>query len=121
MKCGVEGCGAHAVHGKDFCAGHDEETRQKALTAAREARERTAGGLNLPELRTPEDSERFIARVGELLAEGRIKLGLARELRMIGQAWSAVHANRLAAHEFDALRARVEEMEGRRPWRKHAS
>ena len=71
----------------------------------------------------PEDAERFISRVGELLAGGRIKLGLARELRMIGQAWSGVHANRLAATEFDAVRERVEELEGqiRGSWRKAAS
>ncbi len=76
-----------------------------------------AKGLGLPPLKEPADAEAWIAMVGGLLAEGRIKAGLARELRMIGKDWAAVHQSRLASQEFEALRRRVMELEGQRePW-----
>jgi hypothetical protein len=118
LKANGEQCGAYAVKGKTLCAGHDPESQQKALQATQAAVEQRERGLGLPELVEPADAEAWIAAVGKLLATGQIKESLARELRMIGKDWAAVHQGRLAATEFETLRTRVAELEGdRQPWR----
>ena len=67
------------------------------------------------------DAARWVAAVGRMLAAGEIKTDRARELRLIGKDWATVHAGRLAAQEFERLRARVEQPEGgREPWREQA-
>ncbi len=96
-----------------LCAGHDPEAQTRAKTAIQDRQK----GLGLPPLREPADAEAWIAEVGQLLAPGKIKEGLARELRMIGKDWAAVHQGRLASQEFEALKRKVAELAGERePW-----
>ncbi len=110
--CGVDGCGGWAMP-SGLCAGHDPEAQERSRAAVREK----AKGLGLPPLREPADAEAWIAEVGQLLATGKIKERLARELRMIGKDWAAVHQGRLASQEFEALKRKVAELAGERePW-----
>ncbi len=114
-RCDVPGCRGWRIRGSDKCAGHDPEAQERARAAVREK----AKGLGLPPLSDPADAEAWIAEVGQLLASGRIKEGLARELRMIGKDWAAVHQGRLASQEFEALKRKVAELAGdREPWQR---
>ncbi len=106
-------CGAWATE-TGYCAGHSPEAQERARTALQEK----AKGLGLPPLREPADAEAWIAEVGQLLATGKIKEGLARELRMIGKDWASVHQGRLASQEFEALKRKVEELSDREPWQR---
>ena len=111
QKCREAGCGGYAVHGKDQCAGHDPESQQKAL----EAREK---GLGLSALRSLEDAKEWINTAGLALARGKLKPEIAREIRLHAQAWAQVHQGHVAVQEFEQLKARVEELEGKREsWR----
>ena len=112
VRCSFDGCGGWAMP-SGLCAGHDPEAQERARAALQEKGQ----GLGLPPLREPADAEAWIAEVGQLLATGKIKEGLARELRMIGKDWASVHQSRLAAVEFERLKARVEGLEGKEPWR----
>ncbi len=112
--CSVEGCRAYAT-ASGLCSGHDPEVQKRAQEAKRD---RTKG-LGLPPLREPADAEAWIAEIGQLLATGKIKEGLARELRMVGKDWAAVHQGRLASQEFEALKRKVAELAGdREPWQR---
>ncbi len=107
-------CGAWATE-TGYCAGHSPEAPERARSALQEKDQ----GLGLPPLREPADAEAWIAEVGQLLASGWIKEGLARELRMIGSAWASVHQGRLASMEFEALKRKVAELAGERePWQR---
>ncbi len=105
-------CGAWATE-TGYCAGHSPEVQERARAALQEKGQ----GLGLPLLREPADAEAWIAQVGQLLATGKIKEGLATELRMVGKDWASVHQGRLASQEFEALKRKVAELAGERePW-----
>ncbi len=114
QRCSVAGCGGWAMP-SGLCGGHDPEAQERAKAAIRERQ----NGLGLPPLREPADAEEWIAVVGQLLATGKIKEGLARELRMIGKDWAAVHQGRLASQEFEALKRKVAELAGEREQWQH--
>ena len=79
--------------------------------------ERECGLGSLPELTDTESAERWIATVGRLLAARQVTESLARELRMIGKDFAAVHQGRLATQEFEALKRRVDELAAKESWR----
>jgi hypothetical protein len=107
--CRAEGCRGWAT-GSGFCSGHDPDV-QALAQAAKRVKER---GLGLPELESLEAAKEWIAKAGLLLAAGKLKPAVARELRLTAQAWAQVHQGQLAAQEFEILKRRVEELEGRR-------
>ncbi len=113
QRCSVEGCRAWST-ASGLCAGHDPEMQIRARRAVAE-KERSL--RSLPELTDTESAERWIGTVGRLLAAGHVTELLARELRMIGKDFAAVHQGRLATQEFEALKRRVDELAARESWR----
>ena len=108
-------CGAPPVTGTERCAGHSPDCQRKARQRQQEKRRSLE---TLPGLTDAESAERFLARVAELVAHGQVKTELARELRLLAKDFATVHQGRLASQEFEALKAKVNELAGvTEPWR----
>ena len=100
-RCARDGCRGWATR-SGFCGGHDPHA-QALSRAVIQLKKR---GLQLPELDSTKSARRWLALVGQSVALGKLKPGVAREIRMCATAY-------LASDRDGALADRLSELEQR--------
>lgn len=95
-----------------------QEIGQKGGQVATAGRPKGLNTRDLPALENNEAAKQWIAAPAEGVAEGRIDLDLAAEVRRQLKSWMTAHKNELFDERMEALEERLVQIERRveRPW-----
>ncbi len=117
-RCQKEGCSGWALlsNGKKWCVAHDPHAVAVANAGRRLARE----GLNLPKLDSVDAAKVWLRKIGEAVAEGRLKPSLASELRRIAVAYCDVDPATSLADKLEHLEGQIRDVQQKQgetePW-----
>lgn len=122
MNVAGEQCGSPIVGADGWCCAHrpggEEEMRERRRRAAEAtARRLRAGGLepdDLPPLRTPQDAETWLERIGRAVATGELANRDADAATRAVRAWLQAHDAGTVAERIAELQEVVETLKARR-------
>ena len=117
-RCQKEGCSGWALlsNGKKWCVAHDPHAVAVANAGRRLARE----GLGLPKLDSVDAAKVWLRKIGEAVAEGRLKISVSRELRLIAETYIRSDPSSTLTDKLEALEGRIRDVQQKQgetePW-----
>jgi len=112
-RCAAEGCRGWRVRDSEWCAGHCPRTQ----AVAAEGRRLSRRGLRLPPLTSVDAAKLWLRKIGEAVAEGRIKVSLAGELRRIAKDFCEVDPGSAIADRLESVESALQRLTDKgEPW-----